>query len=176
MRGMRSTLSAASVATWDLVCQARFRSGSEPRSSDELEKHLGAENVAVEEFINPVFKKARSVNVVGSLRSRIREFLEQGCEPTPRGIQTLFEIVIDEGVPGLRRLGQRDIDLLCGLLQPCAARLVVYASDERPRLLPHDSCFANTFQHLATQRRMFRVLVGSARPVATRAFTFQRFW
>jgi hypothetical protein len=47
---MRSTLLAASAATWDLACQGPFRSGSEPRSSNANWKYTLAETVAVEEF------------------------------------------------------------------------------------------------------------------------------
>jgi hypothetical protein len=74
----------------------------------------------------------------------------------------------------LRGLGQRDIDLLGSLLKSCTTRLVLHASDERPRLLQHGPRLAHPFEHLATEGRMLRMLVGSPRPVATRTLTFER--
>ena len=49
---------------------------------------------------------------------RVRKFLEERPQPPACRIQSLFEIVIDEGVPGLRGLGQRHLDLLSGPFEP----------------------------------------------------------
>ena len=108
--------------------------------------------------------------------ARIGKLVEQPRQPAPGGIQSLFEIVIDEGVSRLRRLCQRHVDLLSGLLEPRATRLVVHASDERPCFLQESARVADAFEHLAAQRRMSRMLFRASGPVTARTFPFQRLW
>ena len=108
--------------------------------------------------------------------TRIRKLLDQCAEPSPSSFQTFLERVIDESVCSLRRLGQPNIDLLRGLLESSAARRVRHASDERSRFLQRAPRLTHSFEHLATERWMLRVLVGSPGPVTSRTLTFERLW